>query len=60
MHDKSIAERTKLKLQVDTRAMEHATAAKEMQSKTQRSAAEAAVKEAEVWLIFELKLYIHL
>ncbi len=47
VHESSIAERTRLKLTADTRAMEHEQAALDLQSKRARAAAEAEVLESE-------------
>lgn len=48
MHDEAIAKRTKLKLQADTRQMEQAQQAMELQCRQERSQQEMAVAEAEV------------
>jgi len=47
MHDQAIAKRTKLKLEADTRAMEHQQAAADLQCKQQRSAAEMMLEASE-------------
>jgi len=48
MHDESIAKRTKLKLEADTRHMELEQAQHELQCKSERSRAECSLAEAEL------------
>lgn len=48
MHDESIAKRTKMKLEADTRQMEQTQYAHELHAKQERSRAEMALAEAEV------------
>merc|ERR1719482_2450042 len=47
MHDQAIAKRTKLKLDADTRSMEQAQQALELQCKQERSRAERELEAAE-------------